>query len=80
MWWFGHVGRRDPGVALSTGDPKQPIHARGLAATDGTLLFLTSAIAIPSDFSSNLFPGYDIRLTQAAPLGSAFRLRLGAKP
>ncbi len=67
-------------VALSTGDPKQPIHARGLAATDGTLLFLTSAIAIPSDFSSNLFPGYDIRLTQAAPLGSAFRLRLGAKP
>jgi len=67
-------------VALSTGDPKQPIHARGLATADGTLLFLTSAIAIPADFSSNLFPGYDIRLTPATPLGSAFRLRLAAKP
>jgi len=41
-------------------------------------MFLTSAIAIPGDFSSNLFPGYDIRLTQATPLSSAFQLRIAA--
>ena len=65
-------------VALSTGDAKQPIHARGLATANGTLMILTSAIAIPGDFSSNLFPGYDIRLTQATPLSSAFQLRIAA--
>jgi beta-galactosidase len=66
-------------VALSTGDSKQPTHARGLATPDGTLLFLSSQIAIPNDYGIGIFQNSDVRLTQASPLSSAFRLRISTK-
>jgi beta-galactosidase len=56
----------------------QPLHARGRVDANGTMLFLSSAIGIPSDFSANALPGYDIRLTPGNSIGGAFRLRVAA--
>ena len=42
------------------------------------MLFLSSAIGVPSDYSSNALPGYDIRLTPDNSIGGAFRLRVTA--
>jgi hypothetical protein len=72
---FGGSGA-DSFVALSTGDAKQPIHARGLATPAGTLAFLSSQIAIPNDYGIGIFENTTIRLTQATPVSSAFRLRI----
>jgi hypothetical protein len=60
-------------VALHTG---QPLHARGRVDANGTMLFLSSAIGVPSDFSANALPGYDIRLTPDNSIGGAFLLRV----
>jgi beta-galactosidase len=60
-------------VAMGSG---KPLHARGRAETGGTMLFLSSAIGVPSDYSSSAVPGYDIRLTPDSPIGGAFRLRV----
>jgi len=62
-------------VALHT---DQPLHARGRVDANGTMLFLSSAIGVPSDYSSNALPGYDIRLTPDNSIGGAFRLRVTA--
>jgi hypothetical protein len=62
-------------VALGSG---KPLHARGHAETNGTMLFLSSAMGVPSDYSSNATPGYDIRLTPDNPIGGAFCLRIAA--
>jgi beta-galactosidase len=56
----------------------QPLHARGRVDANGTMLFLSSAIGIPSDFSANALPGYDIRLTPGNSISGAFRLRAAA--
>ena len=62
-------------VAMGSG---KPLHARGRAETGGTMLFLSSAIGVPSDYSSSAVPGYDIRLTPDSPIGGGFRLRMTA--
>ena len=62
-------------VALGSG---QPLHARGRVETNGTMLFLSSAIGVPSDYSSSATPGYDIRLAPENPIGGAFHLRVAA--
>ena len=62
-------------VALASGSP---LHARGKRQADGTTLFLSSAIGVPSDFSSNATPGYDVRLLPDNPVTGAFRLRVAA--
>jgi hypothetical protein len=54
----------------------KPLEARCRVETNGTLLFLSSAIGIPSGFGSNALPGYDIRLAPGAPVGGAFSLRI----
>jgi len=53
-----------------------PLHARGRVDADGTMLFLSSAIAVPADFSANALPGYDIRLKPGDSIGGDFRLRI----
>jgi beta-galactosidase len=63
-------------VALSSGTP---LHARGQVETNGTMLFLSSAIAPPQDLSTNAVPGYEIRLTQATPLSGGFGLRISRR-
>jgi len=47
---------------------------------DGTMLFLSSAIGVPSGYGANAVPGYDIRLTPQTPVEGAFRLRVAARP
>ena len=60
-------------VALHSG---QPLHARGRVDANGTMLFLNSAIGVPSDYSANALPGYDIHLTSGSSISGAFRLRI----
>ncbi len=62
-------------VALGTG---KPLHARGRVETNGTMLFLSSAIGVSRDYGSSAMPGYDIKLTPDSPVGGAFRLRVAA--
>ena len=62
-------------VALPT---DQPLHARGRADANGTVLFLSSAIAVPSDYSANALPGYDIFLRPGNSVSGGFRLRIAA--
>jgi beta-galactosidase len=62
-------------VALPAG---RPLHARGRVQTEGTMLYLSSALAVPSGYGANTLPGYDIRLTPEQPVGGAFRLRVAA--
>jgi beta-galactosidase len=62
-------------VALGSG---KPLHARGRVDTNETTLFLSSAIGVPSDYSSNATPDNDIRLTADTPIDGAFRLRIAA--
>jgi hypothetical protein len=65
-------------VALSSGN--QPLFSRGRAGTNGTTLFLTSAIAGPAgELSLSSMPGYEIPLTQNDSIGGAFQLRIAAK-
>jgi hypothetical protein len=56
----------------------QPLHARGRVEAGGTMLFLSSALAVPADYSANALPGYDIHLNPDSSLGGAFRLRIAA--
>lgn len=60
-------------VALHT---DQPLHARGRVDANGTLLFLSSAIGVSSDYSANALPGYAIHLTSGNSVGGAFGLRI----
>jgi beta-galactosidase len=60
-------------VALHGG---QPLHARGRVDANGTMLFLSSAIGVPSDYSANALPGYDIHLTSGSSISGAFGLRI----
>jgi hypothetical protein len=46
--------------------------------TNGTMLFLSSAIGVSRDYGSSAMPGYDIKLTPDSPVGGAFRLRVAA--
>jgi beta-galactosidase len=62
-------------VALGSG---KPLHARGRVETNGTMLFLSSAIGVSRDYGSSAMPGYDIKLTPDNPVGGAFRLRVAA--
>jgi beta-galactosidase len=64
-------------VALRSG---KPLHGRGRVDANGTMLFLSSAIGVPSGYGANAVPGYDIRLTPETPISGAFRLRVAAKP
>jgi hypothetical protein len=54
------------------------LHARGRADANGTVLFLSSAIAVPSDYSANALPGYDIFLRPGNSVSGSFRLRIAA--
>jgi hypothetical protein len=63
-------------VALGSG---KPLHARGRVETNGTMLFLSSAIGVSRDYGSSAMPGYDIKLTPDSPVGGAFRLRVAAQ-
>ena len=56
----------------------KPLHARGRVETNGTMLFLSSAIGVSRDYGSSAMPGYDIKLTPDSPVGGAFRLRVAA--
>jgi hypothetical protein len=58
----------------------KPLHGRGRVDANGTTLFLSSAIGVPSGYGANAVPGYDIRLTPETPIGGAFRLRVTARP
>jgi beta-galactosidase len=54
-----------------------PLAARGRADTNGTTLFLTSAIAGPAgELSLNSVPGYEILLSPDNSIGGAFSLRV----
>jgi hypothetical protein len=58
-----------------------PLSARARADTNGTTLFLTSAIAGPAgELSLSSVPGYEIRLTPDHSIGGAFSLRVATAP
>jgi len=59
---------------------EKPLHGRGRVESNGTMLFLSSALGVASGYGANAVPGYDIRLTPGTPIGGAFRLRVAAKP
>jgi beta-galactosidase len=56
----------------------KPLHGRGRVETNGTMLFLSSAIGVPSGYGGYTLTGYDIRLTPDSPIGGACRLRVAA--
>jgi beta-galactosidase/beta-glucuronidase len=69
--WLSLSGAGNNGlVALAAG---QTLYTHGRVDNNGVTLFLSSAIP-----STSGGPGNDIRLTQAAPLAGAFRLRVAS--
>jgi hypothetical protein len=72
-WMALSGGGKNSLVALGSG---KPLHARGRVETNGTMLFLSSAIGVSRDYGSSAMPGYDIKLTPDSPVGGDFRLRV----
>ena len=65
----------DHGVGLCAIPGESPLHTRLGSAEGGKLLYLSSAIAPPYDFSTNLLPEKLITLKQGEAVSGDFVLR-----
>lgn len=62
------------GLGIEAHQADGPLHTRANVTPEGTLFFLSSAVAPPRDFSSNLVPDYEIHLKRDQPVSGSFRL------
>jgi len=72
--WVSMTGSGTFGLAALAGD--QPLHVRAHHDNDQTVLFLSSAISPPYDFSTNLLPSNEIHLIPGQTFSGGCHLRL----
>jgi len=72
--WVSMTGGGSFGLAALAGD--QPLHVRAHHNGEQTMLFLSSAIAPPHDFSLNLLPWDEIHLAAGRTFTGGCRLRI----
>ena len=72
--WVSMTGPGVFGLAALAGD--QPLHVRAHHDKDQTMLFLSSAISPPYDFSTNLLSSDEIHLLPGRTFTGGCRLRL----
>ncbi len=67
---------RGAGSGLAVLSASDPLHTRARTEAEGTTLFLSSQVAPPYDFSTNLRPDLLIHLKKGQPQSGSFGLRL----